>query len=327
MVDTCVQYVFENQLVFKIMTKGKETMRRFKLVQGNEKPYEITKRNFEELTGEKEPYVTTGADGQTRYFGICPACDNPIQLIGLYKKLKNTDVPYGKHYNRDADIALHNEQAYSFCPYASHIYSGAEKQRKDELTDFEKNIYYTVRDYFDYAVYLLKEVTGLKISEKSAEQILREYLAGDGYMYYGATYYNIPWMLMYFGIAKPVYGRLVRAGSPLYEMLKDHKDVLLEQYRDSTYYRVNKAGKWLDLQYSVILHKRKVVNDEVREEIRLSLFSQDKNNLPMKEAERILDINEYRFPNLIHSEKAANYRNEKLLQIAERLMPDLDGDG
>lgn len=298
-------------------------MRRFKLVQGDGKPYEITKENFEELTKKEKPYVMMGADGQTRNFGICSACDNPIQLIGLYKRLENTDKPYGKHYNRDAAIAKHNEQAYKYCPYASHAYKGTEKQLKNELTDFEKNIYDTVRDYFDYAVYLMKQITGICISPKYAEQILKEYLAGKGYMYYGATCYNIPWMLLYFCIAKPVYGKLVHEEGLLYEMLKDRSDVLLKPYKNGPYYQVDSAGDWLDLQYSFVLHKRKIVDDEVREEVCFQLFSSDEKGIPMTEANVVLDINECRFPNLIHSEDAAKYRDDELLQMASRLMPDL----
>ena len=298
-------------------------MHKFKLKQGNEKPYDITIENFEKLTGQEKPYVETGADGIKRYFGICPACDNPIQLIGLYKELKNMDNPYRKHYNKDVAIAIHNEQAYQFCPYSSHIYNNAERMLKDELTEFERNIYYTVRDYFGQAIYLLKEITGLMINEKYATQILQEYLAGQGYMYYGATYYNIPWMLLYFCSAKPVYGKLVCDGSPLYDMLKDRRDVSLIQYKDSPYYKVDKAGRWLDLQYSVILHERRIVSDEVREEIHFCLYSLDENDLPIQETEVVLDINEYRFPCLIHSEKAMNYRKDELLQIVKQLMPDL----
>jgi len=302
-------------------------MRRFKLVPGNGKPYDITKKNFEELTKKEKPYMVTGKDGKKRYFGICPACDNPVQLLGLYKKLENTDNPYGRHYNRDAAIAVHNEQAYRFCPYASHVYMGTERQKKDKLTDFERNIYYAVRNYFDYAIYLLKQITGLNISEKYAGHILREYLAGEGYLYYGATYYNIPWMLLYFCTAEPVYRKLVREGSPLYEMLKERSDVLLKPYKDSLYYQVDKAGNWLDLQYSFILHERKVVNDEVKEEVCFQLFSSDEKGIPVTEAKAVLDINEYRFPNLIHSEEAAKYRHDGLLEIAEQLMPDLPDVG
>lgn len=259
-------------------------------------------------------------------FKLAQGNEKPVRLLGLYKKLENTDIPFGKHYNRDAEIALHNEQAYKFCPYARHVYTTERKQLKDELTYFEKNIYNSVRDYFDYAICLLEKATGLKITEKVAEDILCEYLAGEGYMYYGATYYNIPWMLLYFCTAKPVYGKLVREDSPLYEMLKDRSDVLLVKYRDGPYYKVDKTGRWLDLEYSAILHDRKIINGEVKEEMLLCLSSLDKRNLPMQVAEKVLEINEYRFPNWIHSEKATQYRNDNLLKTAKRLMPDLDGD-
>lgn len=298
-------------------------MRRFKIAQGNAEPYEITKEDFEKYTRKMKPYVMVGKDGQTRYFGICPACDNPIQLIGLYKKLENTDKPYGRHYNRDAAIAAHNELLYKYCPYASHIYSVTKDDKKTELTDFERNIYCTIRDYFDRAIFLLENVTGLKINETNAERILRAYLASEGYMYYGATYYNIPWMLLYFCTAQPVYGKLVREGSPLYNMLKDRKDVSLVRYKDSQYYQVDKTGSWLDLQYSFISHKRKIVDDEVREDICFQLSSLDRNGLPVRETEMILDINECRFPKLIHSRKAEKHRNDKLLQMAKSCMPDL----
>lgn len=141
-------------------------------------------------------------------------------------------------------------------------------------------------------------------------------------MHYGATYYNIPWMLLYFCSAKPVYGKLVHDGSPLYDMLKDRKDVLLTKYNE-LYYKVDKTGELLDLQYSVILHERRIVDDEVREEIHFCLYSLDENDLPIQETEVVLDINVYRFPCLIHSEKAMNYRKDELLQIAKQLMPDL----
>lgn len=299
-------------------------MRRFKLKQGNASVYEINKENFERLTERKEPYLVWGDDNQKRCFGVCPACDNPVQLIGIYKKLKNTDKPYGKHYNRDADIAEHNEQAYYFCPYAAHKYSSDRKIKKDELTDFEKNIYYEVRENFDYAIYLAGQVSGLKINEKFATWILDEYLSSEGYMYYGATYYNIPWMLLYFCVAKPVYGLLVRRESPLYEMLKEQKNVILKQYYDNDYYKVDKVGSWLDIEYSTILHNRKVEEDEVAEEIRIVLSSRDSQGLPTCEAEKVLYINEYRFPNLVNSEKARQYRNERLREIARNKMPDLD---
>ena len=65
----------------------------------------INVENFEQLTRKRKPYHEVGKDGIPRDFGVCPACNNPIQLIGLYKKLENTDHPYGKHYNRSLSFA------------------------------------------------------------------------------------------------------------------------------------------------------------------------------------------------------------------------------
>lgn len=65
-------------------------------------------RKFKLCTGVNTPYE----------INVEPACDNSIQLIGLYKKLENTDRPYGKHYNRSLSFAPYNETAYRFCPFA-----------------------------------------------------------------------------------------------------------------------------------------------------------------------------------------------------------------
>lgn len=48
-------------------------------------------------------------------------CNIPIQLVGLYKKLKNSEHPYA------SAIAAHNEQEYRFCPYASNSCNISEK--------------------------------------------------------------------------------------------------------------------------------------------------------------------------------------------------------
>ena len=89
-------------------------MRKFKLRTGVSNPYEINAENFEKLTLKQEPYHKVGKDGVPRDFGVCPACDNPIQLIGLYKKLENTDRPYGKHYSRSLSLLHTMRQHIAF---------------------------------------------------------------------------------------------------------------------------------------------------------------------------------------------------------------------
>ena len=70
-------------------------MKNFKLKKGISTVYPITnEKDFYDLTGGRRPYMETGKDGKKRAFGICPGCDNPIQIVGLYNPVKNTDKPY-----------------------------------------------------------------------------------------------------------------------------------------------------------------------------------------------------------------------------------------
>lgn len=53
--------------------------------------YEINERNFNLYTENKHPFQQAGDDGTIRYYGICPSCQNPAQLIGLYKQIKGSE--------------------------------------------------------------------------------------------------------------------------------------------------------------------------------------------------------------------------------------------
>lgn len=303
-------------------------MKRFKLHQGKYPSYEITRKNFEDMTGKDYPYQQTGKDEITRYFGVCPSCDNPIQLIGLYSKeeseihAKNKISAYGKHYNKDVkDIAYHNEQAYMFCPYASRTYNINRDSRKPNLTEFEKNVFQSTRDDFDLALYIIEQDTGIYITDYLARRMLRNYMGARGYMYYWATLYNIPWMLLYFMDAIPCYGLMVRKNSTLWTYLNKRPDVkLLHCEKLENYEIVDKNTKFLNLKVSVLMHNRTIENDEVKETIELRLFKTRKDAPPQYEAIFPLDINEYRFPNLIAK---AQYRDHKWIAMAQEIMKDI----
>lgn len=295
-------------------------MRKFKLRTGVSNPYEINAENFEKLTLKQEPYHKVGKDGVPRDFGVCPACDNPIQLIGLYKKLENTDRPYGKHYSRSLSFAPYNETAYRFCPYSSNSREVTKESRKKELTDYERNIYNAVRDYFDLAVYIIQQETGIYVGERMARRILEDYLSAEGHMYYWATLYNIPWMLLYFLRPRPCYGLEVKDGSALQIFLSEREDVCLTSGKHNGYVKVDKANKFLNLDFVSILHKRQVVSDKVKETLHFNVFLNN-NIFPLKELFGLdLEINEFRFPALIQKTK---YRKQWLIDLAKEVLPEI----
>lgn len=118
-----------------------------------------------------------------------------------------------------------------------------------------------------------------------ARRILEDYISEEGHMYYWATLYNIPWMLLYFLHSRPCYGLEVRTGSPLEVFLSSRKDVRLTQGRHKEYVKVDKVNKFLK-----------------------ELFGTD------------MVINEFRFPALVQKVK---YRQQWLIDLAKEIMPEI----
>lgn len=149
---------------------------------GSSKIYELNKNIFELQTKQKKPYYTFNNSNEQIQYAVCPACDNPIQIIGLYKKLKNTDKPYGRHcIHSVAGLAEYNQQAYDFCPYSKKSFNVNPQSRKGKLTDLEKNIYYLLRDQFDRVIYILRQVLDIYITNKSAKSMLETFVKGKCY--------------------------------------------------------------------------------------------------------------------------------------------------
>ncbi|HFP6618499.1 TPA: hypothetical protein ACHJ3L_006367, partial [Pseudomonas aeruginosa] len=78
----------------------------------------IERERFEEETRRQEPWFSTSENGTEGHFAVCPACDNPVQIIGLYHLPANVARPYGRHYARSVrDLAEADEEARENCPY------------------------------------------------------------------------------------------------------------------------------------------------------------------------------------------------------------------
>ena len=301
-------------------------MNKFKINPGKYIPHYISRENFEIFTRKQRgKYVQIGRDGEQRCFAVCPACDNPIQLIGLYGS-KDGRI-YGKHYCRSViNLAKHNEQAYRLCPFASNNYTPPSKEdRKSEMTDFEINIYNTVREHFDQIVYIIKAETGLYIDATFARDLLRNYYAARGWMYEWSTMYNIPWMTLYLYSGFDIYGKLVRKGRSLHELLSNNNKYKLINVNDN--YDKVVTNTWVESNFMACRHRRQVEDDEVRESITLELAektSESHNDHAWKTLwKKTLPINESRFLKLITSNDRAKYKDDTILMIAKQELPDL----
>ena len=114
---------------------------------------------------------------------------------------------------------------------------------------------------------------------------------------------------------------IVKKESSLYQYLIKRKDVRFTPYSfRKGYVRVENNGYFLNLKYTLLDHKRRVVNDEVVEEIWLELYSVNSKGEFDTEYRQKFVINEYRFPNLVAAPK---YRRQWLIDLAKNIIPEI----
>lgn len=123
-------------------------MKMFKLKTGPCEPHLIRKDIFENLTNKKPPYYGCDSEGKMGPYAVCPKCDNPIRIIGLYKKSSDKSCPYGRHHTHSVpELVEYKQKYYDDCPLASKNLCLSKDDLRDNITEFELNIYNLMRQF------------------------------------------------------------------------------------------------------------------------------------------------------------------------------------
>ena len=142
-------------------------------------------------TSRKYPYFYDCGD-KIRHYAVCPACNNPIQIIGLFRK--HTESPlYAKHIPKTIpDLAEYRQEAYENCPLAAKRNICAEKGQKKRGNDgISKQLLNIIEKNFDRIVYVLQRSLGIYVSARLAENLLDDYFKEEAYLYKYASLINI----------------------------------------------------------------------------------------------------------------------------------------
>lgn len=81
---------------------------------------DIEKSTFDRLTDKREPWYVK--DGEKDYqYGVCPLCNNPVRIVGLYRPLLHTNKPYGRHTGKRINGFPHfDAEDMKWCRYAKN---------------------------------------------------------------------------------------------------------------------------------------------------------------------------------------------------------------
>lgn len=226
----------------------------------------ISDENFGQYTGLRPPFVSVHADNKRTFLAICPECDNPIQLVGLFRNQEDAaGRPYGRHVRHSVpNLARYDEDEYLACPYADPRYR-KDDGRRPVNSPKGAMLRTLMRDRFDLIVADWERSAGIHMSVDYARRMLEGWKVNSGWLYYVANMHNLPWMLFFAAPAQPLVGRWIRKGSGLQRKLETLDRVRLDDVAP-WYVQVSRVGNtYLDLSF-LLWHRRIVIRDEHAEE-------------------------------------------------------------
>lgn len=276
------------------------------------------KTKYEERVGNNPGYIQI-VHGETKHLALCPRCNNPVAILGVYKKINV--APHARHAKgvNIPNVVQYDEYKFQKCPYhnkrANYI-----KEYVDETEEPQRQeLYKIAKEHYDKVIYLLQKETGIYITLAMAETLAENYVVKRAYNYIDATLYNIPWYLIYSFSGFPLYHMIIRKNTAIYKHLLQCGFILKDSKIKGHVYVKNNNGSLLTAtNYRYVVDK----NDNLNEWLDFSIIRPDElvtDTLLYIPVDRFsINVDSYYFSNLIHYQ---NWNSrQQVLDIAERYM-------
>ena len=276
------------------------------------------KTKYEERVGNNPGYIQV-ISGETKHLALCPRCNNPVAILGIYKKI---DVaPHARHAKgiNIPNVAQYNENKFLHCPYHKKRANYIREYVPETEEPQRQELYKIAKEHYDKAIYLLQEETGIYINLKMAEDLAENYVVMRAYNYIDATIYNIPWYLIYSYNGFPLYQMIIRKNTTLYRHLInlgfDLKD---SKIKGHVYVKNNEGYLLTATNYRYVVDE----NENLNEWLDFSIICPDAavtETLLYVSVDRFsISVDSYHFGNLI------NYQDwnsrQSVLDIAKKYM-------
>lgn len=285
----------------------------------------IIKDVFESETRRREPWYKLSGEANEAYFAVCPACDNPIQLIGLYKLPPNHTKPHGRHLRQGIPgLAPNDPEARENCPYFAPR-QHEPTARKAHFDGVPRKIVLLLIEQFDRVVYVLEKQTGLSFSKAMLEKMLARYKGCRGFMYTGATLRNVPWIFAYMSDATDLFGQRVTGNDALSGQLRlvSGADINSDGRLVPAVSAVGKK-QFLDVKVSFIHHRMKKESEEggIVESMKM-VVSELQGRKPRDVHNQVITFEHDFFERLIQLPEGKGIRRLDRVELARNALKDL----
>ena len=294
-------------------------MRVFKTKIEENRAIELTEENYRRETQGKPQFQLIKNNKKMQY-ALCPACNNPIFIVGLYETNITT---HARHCANDVpNLRKVDNFAKENCKYYTGIvHDGADIVNKGALANI---LYSRMRENFDIAIKFFEKIIGLKISYAFAKDLLKEWINSKGWNYYCCTDSTLVFTFFYGTWEQKIFGRKIKKDSPIYNLLIDKKlknIVQLEECGNGNFIiKKNDGIQFLYIYCNLNDYKRKTDDFSCVETMTLQVLFRTN---PKEEATILktkIKISSQEWDNFLQKYTSNNWRNEKMLAIAQKCL-------
>lgn len=183
----------------------------FSIGDGNE--YKLTRENFLSVTHKRFPYYQNPQKYKSPYFAICPACNNPVQIINLFgtrhieEHTRRTNL-HARHYPNNVEGLPHyNKERYINCPLHNPIaFRIIERRNNDQINE---EIYNIIQKNKNKICADIRKIIGILIPNNKLKQVIDDYIMAKDYCYTHTNKFNIPYSILYTRNALNIFGQKV----------------------------------------------------------------------------------------------------------------------
>lgn len=283
--------------------------------------WSLDKDDYEQRTARRPPWYKVSDEGKPLYFAVCPACNNPTQIIGLYKLPSNITAPYAKHYGKPVPrVGIYDREAYDWCPYSDHSKKNGGTKNKRSESLLSRQILELLILHFDKIIWMLSDVTGISINEKLVIEMLHQYRKEEGWLYSQGTLMNIPWIFAYMTDYQNILFKKIKDPALLQAIIRESDDKI--HAKENGFIVKNPSYEnHLDIGVYYTNHSVSVAGHELTEKMDMVINIRDSGINPREIYRKTIIFNFNHFNSLINfSGWKKSPWNETLLNHAREIL-------
>ena len=228
--------------------------------------------------------------GSEWYWAICPVCAAPVRIAGHYRRIAGEGRGVG---------------TWKRAPERST--AAGKGSRKKKFEGLPRSILGLAGGEFDRVVEAAGMEIGVRISAGLAREMLRGWLAAEGYMYTGAHWMNVPQMVLYTSGPQTLVGQSIDTDGELARNIRSRVSGV-EVAADG---RIGAAGDCaIDMVFTD--HRQYVKDGLLVETMRFTVLDRARAIVH----EEKIRFDHGRFEKLVEDSSGGPQRNRELLAIA-----------